>query len=238
MTSERVISATFPVTLAFTPDGRFFYNELLSGRIRVYDLGWTCAFAQVNVVRCGGFGLLGLAIDTEFEENRYICVYFIGPVADREYVGHPVIVRFTDVDGKGQYPTIIVGDLPNTSEVCAYVGGNLHFVPDGYLYVSIRNMQIWEPNYALDLGSLRGKILRIDKGDGSAASSSAFVEDPQARSRALPTDSGIPSISPSTSRAAGSTLPITCLAAATSAISPRPETTPATLHRTGRRQAH
>ena len=33
--SELVTEAEFPVTLAFTPDGRLFYNELLNGNVRV-----------------------------------------------------------------------------------------------------------------------------------------------------------------------------------------------------------
>jgi len=174
VTSERVIRASFPVALAFTSDGRLFYNELISGRIRVYDRGRAYTFAQVKVFACGEFGLLGLAVDPEFQENRYIYVYYIEPVADQEDIGHPVIVRFTDDDGEGQDPTVIVGDLPNTSNVCAHVGGNIHFGLDGYLYVSIGDMQIWEPNYAQDLDSPLGKILRIDKKDGSAAPNNPF----------------------------------------------------------------
>lgn len=183
VTSERVTGASFPVALAFAPDGRLFYNELISGRIRIYDRGLSHTFAQVKVFSCGEFGLLGLAIDPEFQENRYIYVYYIEPVAGQEGIGHPVIVRFTDVDGEGKEPTVIVGDLPNTSEVCAHVGGNLRFGPDGYLYVSIGDMQIWDPNYANDIGSPLGKILRIDKSNGSAAPDNPFVNDPEADPR-------------------------------------------------------
>jgi glucose/arabinose dehydrogenase len=183
VTSERVVRATIPVALAFTPDGRLFYNELISGRIRVYDRGREYTFAQVNVFVCDEFGLLGLAVDPEFQENHYIYVYYIEPVADRDDIGHPVIVRFTDVDGEGQDPTVIVGDLPNTSAVCAHVGGNIHFGPDGYLYVSIGDMQLFNPHYAQDLGSPLGKILRIDKSDGSAALDNPFVDEPGADPR-------------------------------------------------------
>ena len=183
VTSERVIRVNFPVALAFAPDGRLFYNELISGRIQVYAQEQTSTFAQVKVFACGEFGLLGLAIDPEFQENHYVYVYYIEPVADQESIGHPVIVRFTDVDGKGEDSTVIVGDLPHTTEVCAHVGGNLHFGPAGYLYVSIGDMQFWDPNQAQDLGSTRGKILRIDKSDGSAAPDNPFINEPGADPR-------------------------------------------------------
>ena len=183
VTSELVALANFPVAMAFAPDGRLFYNELQSGNIRVLAQGETRPFAQVKVLACIEFGLLGLATDPEFQDNHYVYVYFIEPVADRDDIGHPVIVRFTDVDGKGEDPVVIVGDLPNTTEVCAHVGGNLHFGPNGYLYVSIGDMQFWDPNQAQDLGSLRGKILRINKGDGSAAPGNPFADDPGADPR-------------------------------------------------------
>ena len=183
VTSERVTGANFPVALAFAPDGRLFYNELNTGKIRVYAQGQTSTFAQVEALVCGEFGLLGLAIDPEFQENHYVYVYYVEPVESNEDIGHPVIVRFTEVDGKGEDPTIIVGDLPNTTEVCAHVAGNLHFGPDGYLYVSIGDMQFWDPNQAQDLGSPRGKILRIDKKDGSGAPDNPFVNEPGAEPR-------------------------------------------------------
>jgi glucose/arabinose dehydrogenase len=178
-----VTQATYPVALAFTPDGRLFYNEFTTGRIRIYAWGQTSTFAQVDVFSCGEFGLLSLAIDPEFLQNHYVYVYYIEPVESQEDIGHPVIVRFTDVDGKGEDPTIIVGDLPNTSEVCAHVGGNLHFGPDGYVYVSIGDMQVFDPNYSQDLVSPFGKILRMDKRDGTGAPDNPFVNDPGADPR-------------------------------------------------------
>jgi glucose/arabinose dehydrogenase len=183
LTSERVTGANAPVALAFAPDGRLFFNELVTGTIRVYTHGQTSVFAQVTVFVCGEYGLLGLAIDPESQENHYIYVYYVEPVESRDDIGHPIIVRFTDVDGKGEDPTIIVGDLPNTTEVCAHVAGNLHFGPDGYLYVSIGDMEIKDPNPSPDLSSPLGKILRIDKRDGTGAPNNPFVSEPGADPR-------------------------------------------------------
>ncbi len=182
VSSILVTRASFPVALAFAPDGRLFYNEFSTGDIRIFTDGEASTFAHVEIFSLGECGLLGLAIDPEFEENHYVYVYFIEPVESRDDIGHPVIMRFTEVDGRGQDPTVLVQDLPNTNPVvCGHVAGNLNFGPDGYLYVSIGEMEFKDP--AQDLGSPLGKILRIDKRDGSAAPDNPFVNEPGADPR-------------------------------------------------------
>ena len=180
--SELVTKAQFPVALAFAPDGRLFYNEFLTGTIRVFDDGQTSTFAQADIFSLGECGLLGLAIDPEFTENRQVYIYYIEPVEGRDDIGHPVIMRFTDVNGKGENPTVLVHDLPNTNPIiCGHVSGNLHFGPDGYLYFTIGEMEFKTP--AQDLGSPLGKMHRIDKSDGSAAPDNPFVDNPDADPR-------------------------------------------------------
>ena len=176
VTSELVTQAKFPVALAFAPDGRLFYNEFQTGDIRVFDDGQTLLFAHVDAFHRGECGLLGLAIDPDFTDNHYVYVYFIEPVDSRDDIGHPVVMRFTDVDGQGRDPTLLVEDLPNTNpEVCGHVAGNLHFGPDGYLHLSLGEMEFKKP--AQDLGSPLGKILRLDKRDGSPAPDNPFVNE-------------------------------------------------------------
>ena len=99
-------------------------------------------------------------------------------------MGAPRVIRYTDIDGVGTEPTIIVGNLPNTNpETCAHVGGNLHFGPDGYLYISIGNNERTEEAVASDLSSPLGKILRLNKQDGSAAPGNPFENSPGADPR-------------------------------------------------------
>ena len=175
VTSEVVTRAAFPVTLAFAPDGRLFYNEFLSGDIKIFADGQTSTFAHVDIFSLGECGLLGLAIDPEFTKTHYVYVYYVEPVDGRTDIGHPVIVRFTDVKGQGEDQTVIVGDLPNTNPIiCGHVSGNIHFSPDGYLYFIIGEMEFKTP--AQDLSSPLGKIHRIDKEAGSAAPDNPFVD--------------------------------------------------------------
>ena len=174
--SELVTRARFPVAMAFAPDGRLFYNEFQSGNIQVFDAGKTSTFAHVDVYVNNECGLLGLAIDPDFTENHYVYVYYIEPVEGRDDIGHPLIVRFTDSNGRGEDPTVLVGDLPNTNPiVCGHVSGNVHFGPDGYLYFTIGEMEFKQP--AQDLGSPLGKMHRINKADGSAAPDNPFVNE-------------------------------------------------------------
>ena len=154
------------------------------GAIQVVTRGESDLFATVEVFRGSECGLLGIAVDPEFETNHYIYIYVTQPVNGDASVGKPRVIRFTDVDGIGTDPTVIVGDLPTTNPVtCAHVGGNLHFGPDGYLYLSIGNNERNEEGVAADLSSPLGKILRLNKEDGSAAPGNPFASDANADPR-------------------------------------------------------
>lgn len=182
VSAELVTKASFPVAMAFTPDGRLFYNEFLTGDIKVFHDGNTSTFARTNIFSRGECGLLGLTIDPDFAQNGYVYVYLIEPIAKSGDVGHPSIIRFTDTDGTGGNPTILVNDLPNTNPiVCGHVSGNLHFGPDGFLYFTIGEMEFKDP--AQNLASPLGKFHRIDKEDGLAAPGNPFEGDPEADHR-------------------------------------------------------
>ena len=180
--SELVTEAEFPAVFTFTPDGRLFYNELLTGNVRVITADGDLLeepFAHVDLALQGpGSGLLGLAIDPEFESNHYVYIYFTAPT---EGSLRPIIMRFTDVDNRGEDPTVILDDLhEHDPGLVRHVGGNVHFGPDGYLYVTIGEMD--DMGSSQDLSSARGKILRV-KTDGDAVPDNPFVDQPGADPR-------------------------------------------------------
>jgi len=182
--SQLFTKADFPVTLAFAPDGRLFYNELETGNTRIITPEGEVLeepFFHVDVFRGAEGGLLGLAIDPEFASNHYVYILFTAPVEERATSSKLQIIRLTDVDNVGTDPTII-GDLPEAFPgTTIHVGGNIHFGPDGFLYVTIGDGSKVE--LAQDLSSPWGKILRINKADGSAAPDNPFVDQPGADPR-------------------------------------------------------
>ncbi len=70
--------ADFPVAMAWAPDGRLFFNELMSGRIRILQDGELLPepFAELSVGSLGEKGLLGLALHPEFNSNGYVYVCY------------------------------------------------------------------------------------------------------------------------------------------------------------------
>jgi len=167
-----------PVSLAFAPDGRLFYNELRTGRVRIVENGRLQdePFASLQVVNRSGYsehGLLGLALDRDFAANHYVYVLYGEP----DQNGDPRrqrVVRFTEVDGVGQDMTVILDDLPISSG-CCHNGGRIAFGPDGKLYVSIGDTG--ESSLSQDEESLAGKILRFNP-DGSIPDDNPFPGSP------------------------------------------------------------
>lgn len=134
---------TTPVAIV-TPPGesnRLFIVEKDSGRIRVCaDLNaatptWT-TFLDIRArVQTGGEqGLLGLAFHPNYAQNGYFYVFYTAsaPLRDR-------LSRFTATS-----PTANTADpnselilLDQADEAGNHNGGDIHFGPDGYLYVSL-----------------------------------------------------------------------------------------------------
>ncbi len=187
-TSELVTAADAPAKLAVAPDGRLFYSEYRTGNIRIISADGQLLeepFAHVDIAEyfigtTQVWGLFGLAFDPEFEKNHYVYAYLMRPTSNG---GQATVMRFTDSDNHGSDPTVVLGDLPEVNAT-PHTGGNILFGPDGYHYVSLGD---FAPGFAgpepQDLSLLQGKILRVDKADGSAPPDNPFVDDPDADPR-------------------------------------------------------
>jgi glucose/arabinose dehydrogenase len=174
--SELVAEANYPIAMAFTPDGRLFYAEQYTGNLRVITPEGEllpAPFAHVDAEATFDWGLNGLAIDPDFESNHYVYVAFMEPAG--EGIARPVIMRFTDDGSQGVDATRIVSDLQETNPEHQFFNavGNIHFGPDGFLYVAIGDYDVRDS--AQDLTASSGKMLRVDKEDGSPPSDNPFV---------------------------------------------------------------
>ena len=71
-------SLPFVTNLAFSPDGRMFFTEKETGKIRVVQDGrlLPTPFATLDVVPSGESGLLGLALDPDFPKRPWVYVYY------------------------------------------------------------------------------------------------------------------------------------------------------------------
>ena len=66
-------SLNFPVGLSLAPDGRVFFNELLTGTIRIINPQWQLVsqpFCTIPISTIGNQGLLGLTLDPNFAANH------------------------------------------------------------------------------------------------------------------------------------------------------------------------
>ena len=188
--SELVATGADTVTaIAFAPDGRLFFTEQNSGNVRIITADGELLpepFSHVESHVGLESGLLGIAIDPEFEENHYVYIYYTepeGPGPEPHLpnpIANPVLMRFTEVDNEGVDPEVLI-EFPMTNPVVpVHVGGGLHFGPDGYLYLSIGETE--KEELSQDLSSPFGKIMRMTR-DGEPAPDNPFVDQAGAGAR-------------------------------------------------------
>ena len=163
----------FPVGLSLAPDGRIFYNERLTGAIRIINPSWELdptPFCQIAVSTSGEQGLLGLTLDPDFTNNQFVYVYYTAP--------GPVnrVSRLTKSGGVCT-EVVILDNLPVNG---AHNGGIIQFGPDGKLYVVIGDANV--PSNAQNITSLAGKILRVNQ-DGSAPADNPFFSNANANAK-------------------------------------------------------
>ena len=159
-----------PWGVAFLPDGRMLVTEK-PGRLRVVSANGTISAPVTGVpaVDPGGQGgLLGLALDPQFAQNRMVYLSFSEPgdaktngtaVARGVFVDDPAAPRLDKVEVIfHQEPKMVSG---------LHFGGRLVFRRDGTLLVTMGDRSITPGRMqAQKMDSLLGKVARINK-DGS-----------------------------------------------------------------------
>ncbi|WP_246553324.1 PQQ-dependent sugar dehydrogenase [Paenibacillus tritici] len=167
---ERTVSPELPYTahtlangldvpweMAFAPDGRIFFTER-PGSLRVIENGKVQETPLLEFpapfMSKGEGGLLGLALDPEFERNGFAYVYHTyrteeGGTANR-------VLRIKIGSSIAEISRVLLDHIPGDTN---HNGGRIKIGPDGNLYVTAGDR--YEPELAQDQTSLGGKVLRI-----------------------------------------------------------------------------
>jgi glucose/arabinose dehydrogenase len=145
-----------PWSLAFTTDDRLFFTER-PGRVRVVQGGRLLpapALTIGDISASGESGALGLTLHPGFATNHFVYVAYTATVTNGTVNR---VVRYRELSNTLAEPVVILDGLAASS---IHDGCRLRFGPDGKLYVTMGDAA--NAPVAQDLGSLNGKILRIN----------------------------------------------------------------------------
>ena len=151
---------TVPWAIAFLPDGDMLVTER-SGTLR--RLGNSPASFPISGVKAAGeSGLLGVAIHPDYNQNKFVYLYFtIGNSTNK-------VVRYKLDNNQLSEDRVIIENIPGANN---HDGGRIAFGPDKFLYITTGDAQT--NSNAQDTNSLAGKILRL-KDDGSIPNDNPF----------------------------------------------------------------
>lgn len=159
-----------PWALDFAPDGRIFLTER-PGRIRIIQDGTLLPepWMTLEVYRSGEAGLMGLALDPHFAENRFVYVAYTDPAGPTNVL---VRLREDPATGKGVMDRVLWEGVPAAR---LHDGGRVRFGPDGKLYWTIGDAA--QSASAQDPSTLNGTILRLNP-DGTIPDDNPFPGSP------------------------------------------------------------
>ena len=171
---------TMLTSMAFAPDGRLFFTEKNTGAIRIMTPEKKILenpFANVgDLYASWEQGMLGLAIDPDFQINHYVYVYYTAVADIQSGDGEKVInrvLRFTDSNNTGTQPTVIIDNIPASRGY--HSGGAMAFGLDDMLYITVGDAT--EHIFAQDPSIVIGKVLRINK-DGTIPQDNPYPNSP------------------------------------------------------------
>lgn len=151
-----------PVEIKHAGDERLFVVEQ-AGQIKIIqssgNVNATPFLNITNLISSGGErGLLGLAFSPNYQEDGYFYVNYTNNNQDTVIARYSVSSNPNIANNNGEILLTVEQPFSNHN------GGDIHFGPDGYLYISLGDGGYFgDPNnYSQNKNSLLGKMLRID----------------------------------------------------------------------------
>ena len=162
-----------PWAIDFAPDGRIFLSER-PGRIRIARDGQlqTAPWMTLEVADVSEAGLLGLALDPQFAQNRFVYVAYTYRSATGRLVNRLVRLRDDPATGRGTLDRVLMDEVAGAPN---HDGGRVRFGPDGRLYWTMGDAQ--QQDLAQDRASPNGKILRLNA-DGTIPGDNPLPNSP------------------------------------------------------------
>ncbi len=154
-----------PWAIAFLPNGDFLLTQR-EGQVLLTDKEFKENPQQIadltNVKAQGEGGLMGVAIHPDFNQNKYIYLYYTFENNNGSTLNR--VSRFVFENNSFQDEKIIVDNIPGNIN---HNGGRIKFgpastqrgEPDGFLYIGTGDAQ--NPSLSQNKNSLAGKILRV-----------------------------------------------------------------------------
>ena len=179
LVTDQLDSSSIGVTNAGDGSGRLFVTDR-EGHVQIWTGSVVLAtpFLDISslVSNGGEQGLLGLAFHPDYETNGFFFVYYTDLAGDTAIARYTVSAGDPNVANAASALPILSFSQPFSN----HNAGDLHFGPDGYLYISSGDGG-GDGCVSQDTTNLLGKILRIDV-DGDD-----FPGDPD-RNYAIPPD--------------------------------------------------
>lgn len=161
-----------PWALAYSEEGKLYVTER-SGTIRVIEddqlIPVPLYTFQAPFSRRGEGGLMGLALDPNFIDNRYIYAMHTYTEGNRSYNR---VVRLVEQNDTAVLDTVLIDQIPGA---ITHNGGRIKIGPDQKLYITTGDAG--NADSAQDISSLAGKILRINL-DGSIPEDNPIFNSP------------------------------------------------------------
>lgn len=191
-----------PMELVMMPNGNLLYIQR-AGEIRLYDqaVDSSTLVQKMDVFSGLEDGLLGVALDPDFEENNWIYLFYADPNASKQNIS-----RFTM---SSDYKRIdlaseqLLLEVPTQRKECCHAAGSIEFGPNGLLYIATGDntnphasdgyspsderpgRSPWDAQKSsANTMDLRGKILRIKpeaNGSYSIPEGNLFADESEGR---------------------------------------------------------